>query len=112
LAFDAGLHQRADPVEAIGDRHQRDVGGVDGSTAAEPRLDPLDEPGSMVATDEHDREVPDLLRLDQRQGLEQLVERAVAAGEDHERGGVANEHELADEEVTELQTEALSILAR
>jgi hypothetical protein len=47
--------------------------------------------------------VPDLAGLAQRGGLEQLVERAEAAGEDHERARVADEHDLAREEVVEGQ---------
>ena len=47
----------------------------------------------------------DLVRLDQRERLEQLVERAEAAGEDHEAARVAHEHHLAREEVVELEAE-------
>ena len=42
-------------------------------------------PPSTSRADQHDREVADLAGLDQRQRLEQLVERAEAAGQDHER---------------------------
>ena len=47
----------------------------------------------------------DLARLDQRQRLEQLVERPEAARQDHERVGVLHEHDLAGEEVAELDAE-------
>src|SRR5260370_5465835 len=43
-----------------------------------------------------------LAGLDQGERLEQLVHRAVAAGEDNERGRVLHEHRLADEEVAEV----------
>ena len=46
-----------------------------------------------------------LAGLDQGERLEELVERAEAAREDHERVGVANEHQLPDEEVVELDAE-------
>ncbi len=45
----------------------------------------------------------DRARLDQRERLEQLVERAEAAGRDDERARVAHEHDLAREEVAEAQ---------
>ena len=45
----------------------------------------------------------DSRRLDQRQRLEQLVQRAVAARRDHEGAGVADEHHLAGEEVAEAK---------
>ena len=59
--------------------------------------------GSSSGADEHQREAADLARLDQRQRLEQLVERAEAAREDDERRRVAHEHHLAREEVVEAQ---------
>ncbi len=43
--------------------------------------------------------------LDQGQRLEQLVERPEPAGVDHERVGVLHEHDLAGEEVAELDAE-------
>ena len=47
-----------------------------------------------------------LAGLDQRQRLEQLVQRAVPAREDDERHGVLHEHRLADEEELEDQAAA------
>ena len=46
--------------------------------------------------------MPDLAGLDQRQRLEQLVERPEAARQDHERVRVLHEHRLPGEEVVEL----------
>ena len=45
----------------------------------------------------------DRRRLDQRQSLEQLIERPEPARADHERAGVPDEHHLAGEEVPEAQ---------
>ena len=55
--------------------------------------------------DQHDREVADLAGLDEREGLEQLVHRPEAAGQDDEPVGVLHEHDLAGEEVAELDAE-------
>jgi len=65
--------------------------------------DPVDEPAPVVRAHEHDRELDDLPGLDQRERLPELVHRAEAAGEDHEPAGVADEHDLAREEVVELE---------
>ena len=69
-------------------------------------LQPVEQPGPIGAAHEHDREVADLPGLDQGERLEQLVERAEAAREDHERARVADEHDLAREEVVEAQRHA------
>jgi hypothetical protein len=42
------------------------------------------------------------VRLNQTQGLEELVHRAEASREDHEGFGVLHEHHLAHEEVPEV----------
>src|SRR3982074_197486 len=55
----------------------------------------------MPAKENH-RELVDLSCLDQRQRLEQFVERAEAAGEDDERDAVLDEHRLPHEEVAEV----------
>ena len=64
-------------------------------------LEPRGQPAPVLRVEEHDREVADLLRLAQRRGLERLVERPEAAREDHEPARVADEHDLAGEEVVE-----------
>ena len=66
---------------------------------------PVEQPRPVLGADEDDREVADLAGLDEGQRLEQLVERAEAAGQDHERVGVLHEHRLAREEVPELHGE-------
>ena len=66
---------------------------------------PVDQPVPERRAHEQHREVADLPGLDEDERLEQLVERAEAAGEDHEGVRVADEHDLAREEVVELQRE-------
>jgi hypothetical protein len=56
---------------------------------------------------EHDRRARrELLRLLEREDLEQLVERAEPAGEDDHRLGEVGEPELPHEEVVELEIQA------
>ena len=66
---------------------------------------PTHQPRPVGSTDEHHREMPDLADLDERERLEQLVQRPEAAGQDDESVRVFHEHRLAREEVTELHTE-------
>ena len=62
---------------------------------------PVEQLAPVVRADEDDGEVEHLAGLDQRQRLEELVERAEAAGEDHEALGRLHEHRLARVEVLE-----------
>src|SRR5262245_27182132 len=62
---------------------------------------PAQEPVPEIPPVEDDGEVVDLLGLLERQRLEDLVERAEAAGQAHEAAGVLHEHDLAHEEVVE-----------
>lgn len=55
--------------------------------------------------DQHDRQRLNLACLDQRQRLEQLVERAVAAGACDQRGGTQQEVQLAQCEVVKAETQ-------
>src|SRR5271157_5041329 len=59
---------------------------------------PRPEPGA----DEHQGEGPDLAALDQGRGLEELVKGPKPAGQADEGAGVLDQHDLADEEVAEL----------
>ena len=79
--------------------------GVDRAARDERLAHPVQQAGPVRGPDQHDREVADLAGLDEGQRLEQLVERAEAAGQDHERVGVLHEHRLAGEEVAELDAE-------
>ncbi len=68
-------------------------------------LQPLEEAAPVRGAVEDHREAGHLLRLHQGERLEQLVQGAEAAGQNHEALRVLHEHRLADEEVTEVQPE-------
>src|SRR5687767_5980691 len=55
-----------------------------------------------MASEENHRELVDLPGLNQREGLEQLIQGTEAAGEDDERHRVLDEHRLPHEEVAEV----------
>src|SRR3954454_3244141 len=61
-------------------------------------LQPVDETAPVIAAEEDHRKVGDLLRLDEREDAEDLIERAEASRERDEGLGVLYEHRLADEE--------------
>src|SRR4051794_6979709 len=63
------------------------------------RADPVHQAAPVVAADEDDREVADLVRLAERQRLEELIERSEPARQHDEADRIANEEELAREEV-------------
>ena len=65
----------------------------------------------LAAVEDHEQLLRELLRLRQRQDLEHLVERAEAAGKNHQRLGQVGEPELAHEEVVELEVQALGDVA-
>ena len=55
------------------------------AAATQRVADPVEQARPVRRPDQHDREVADLAGLDERQRLEQLVERPEAAGQDDER---------------------------
>jgi hypothetical protein len=63
-------------------------------------LEPAEEAAPVGAADQDDRELGDLAGGDEGEGLEHLVHRAEAAGEDHEGLGVLDEDGLPDEATT------------
>ena len=65
----------------------------------------VDQPGPELAPEEQDRPHPRLAGLHQRQHLEQLVERAEAAGEADQGDRAHQEVHLAQREVVELEAE-------
>ena len=77
----------------------------DGARRQERAADPVEQARPVRRADQHDREVADLAGLDERERLEQLVERPEPAGQDDEAVGVLHEHRLAREEVAELDPE-------
>jgi len=99
-----GRHQEVTHLLGIvGDREQLQVVRADVALADHAVADPADHLAPVAGSHEHDRELDDLPGLNQRERLPELVHRAEAAGEDDEPAGVANEHDLAGEEVVELE---------
>src|SRR5918992_550872 len=92
-------------VDVAGDRDEVEVLGADLLLIERLVADPAHHPVPIVLAIQDDWEVVDLAGLDQGQRLVQLVERAEAAGEDHEALGVLHKHDFAHEEVAELQAE-------
>ena len=62
---------------------------------------PVDQSAPVVGAEKDHWEIGDLLGLNQCQRVEQLVQRAEAAGKRDERLGVLHKHHLADEEIAE-----------
>src|SRR4051794_37620567 len=103
LCLSGGAYALDHLVEVIADDEQVEVLRGDHALAEGALAQPVDQPVPVGRVDQADRELVDLAGLDQRQRLEELVERAEAAGQDDERVRVADEHDLAREEVVELE---------
>src|SRR3954451_23749465 len=102
LCLSGGAYALDHLVEVIADDEQVEVLRGDHALAEGALAQPVDQPVPVGRVDQADRELVDLAGLDQRQRLEELVERAEAAGQDDERVRVADEHDLAREVVVEL----------
>jgi len=87
----------------VGERDQGHIVGRDVPLGEHALAHPVDEAAPVTRAHEHDRELCDLPGLDQRQRLPELVHGPEAAREDDEPAGVADEHDLAREEVVELE---------
>jgi len=87
----------------VGEPQQFEVVGRDVPLGEHPLGHPVDEPAPVVGAHEHDRELSDLPGLDEGERLPELVHRSEAARKDDEPAGVADEHDLAHEEVVELE---------
>src|SRR3954454_2936009 len=92
-------------VEVVGELEALDVVRIDLPARQHRPAEPVDHALPVVRADQDDREVADLAGLAERRRLEELVERPEAAGEDHEGARVADEHDLAREEVMEGEPE-------
>jgi hypothetical protein len=77
------------------------VGGVDHPCPRERSVEELRERAPEVLSHPHEREIPDLARLDQRGRLEDLVERTEPTGQRHERVRVLYQHHPPHEEMPE-----------
>src|ERR1700730_6610104 len=81
-----------------------EVAGADRAVFHQPVE--IDHPVPEFGAEKHDRHaLAQLVRLHQGQDLEQLVERAIAAGEQHDRLGQVDEPELAHEEVMKIEVQ-------
>ena len=95
-----------DLVGVVGHLEQVEVGSLDRAVGQRAcRGSSRAGPPSSARPTRTTGKCADLAGLDQGQRLEQLVQRAEAAGQDHERVGVLHEHHLAGEEVAELDAE-------
>jgi len=73
---------------------------------------PVDHRPPELAADEDHREGPDLVGLHEHERLEEFIKRAEPARGDDERVGVADEADLAREEVVEVQREVEVVVGR
>ena len=92
-------------VRVVGDLHELEVVRRDVPAVAQLRLHELQPGGPVGATghvEQHDRRGRRLAGLHERQQLERFVERAEAAGKEHERVRFLHERDLAREEVPEV----------
>src|SRR3990167_3144473 len=87
--------------------HEVHVGGVDHVLPDQALAEPGDEPAPIRLVHQDDRHLARLAGLHQCERLEQLVERAEAAGQDDERGGELREHHLAREEMLEAKPDVV-----
>jgi hypothetical protein len=96
-------------VRVLGVAEDAAVRGADhGLRTQEVEVDRASPP---VLPDQHDRDRLDLARLHQRQRLEQLVERAEAAGEGDHRAGTQQEVEFPQCEVAKAQRQSRRAIA-
>ena len=100
-AFVALAHDRDRLAEVVRAVEELLVLGADHLVRQHGALDEVEQPLPEAGADEDDREVEHLVRLHQRQRLEELVERPEAAREEHEALGRLHEHDLARVEVVE-----------
>lgn len=89
-------------VWVVGPLYQIHVDGVDGTAFDEGVVDEGLEVGPELFTHDDDWEAFDFFGLDEHQGFEDFVEGPESSGQHDERGGVFDEHDLADEEVVEV----------
>ena len=81
-------------VDVVGDMEQVEVVGADRAGAKRRLAQPREQPGPVRGPDQDDREAGHLVRLDQGEGLEELVEGAETTGKDDE--AILNECERGE----------------
>src|SRR3990172_10808915 len=92
----------ADLVRLVYHMNEHKVLGRNGADSHGVLPEPVQEAAPVLGADEDHGEAADLFGLDERERLEQFIKGAETAREDHVSHGVFHEHELAHEEVTEL----------
>ena len=92
-------------VHVVAHRDQVEVRTVDVPHARGRFPQPAQQTTPIRRPHEDDRELVDLVCLDEHQSLEQLVHRPETTRQDDEGLGVLHEHRLADEEVPEVDPE-------
>src|SRR4029453_8175433 len=92
-------------VEIVRHRQELEVTLGDHAACESLCADPGQQLVPVIAAEQDDRKVEHLAGLNQGQGLEELVCRTEAAGEDDEALGRLHEHRLPDVEVMERQRE-------
>src|ERR1700730_197716 len=105
LALVAPVDDLAHLIRAPDEAQTVEIALVDPLVGEHPLAKPLQQPVPLAAAQQDHGKVANRPGLDQRQRLEELVQGSEAAGRDHERAGVAHEHDLAREEVVEAQAD-------
>src|SRR6266545_3741206 len=100
-AFVAGDDGRHRLRRLVRDDEEIEVIGRDHPLCQQEVSNPGEQPLPVVRVEEDDREMEHLAGLDECQGLEELVERPEASGEDDEALGRLHEHRLAHVEMLE-----------
>ena len=103
LAVGGRLHRAERLGGLVGDRDQVQILLRDLALAQGAFAQPGDQTAPVITAHQYDREIAHLAGLDQGQRLEQLVERAESARKHDEAARVPDEHDLAGEEVVELE---------
>ena len=85
-------------IEAVGHQEQLEVACADGA-CFDHVLEQREVPSPVGRTHQHDGEVQNFFRLNQRERLVQFVERAETAGQRHECVRILEQQHLAHEEV-------------
>ena len=100
-------------VHVVGNREQFEIVRADEFIRPlQLGLHPLQQTGPMFLAEEDQRELRDALRLHQRHHLEQLIQRAEAAGHIDEGDTVFGEADFAREEIMEMHRHIREQVAR
>lgn len=91
-----GLDNKVPHLERIiQNLYEVEVFRTDLSLGNELLLHPSHETAPKIASKQHHRKILNLPGLDERKGLEQLIERAESSGEDYEAGGILDKNKTS-----------------